>query len=217
MSEFARRRTIMVDTQVRPSDVTKFPIIEAMLSVPREQFVPDSLREAAYAGENLDIGQGRVLLEPRTFAKMLEAADIQPEDLVLDVACGLGYSAAVAARLAEAVIALEDNAELCAEAEAALAAAGADNVAVVEGQLVEGAAKHGPYDVVLIEGGVEVVPEALSAQLKPGGRIVAIFDDGHLGTAKVGYRTETAIDWRFAFNASGPKLTGFKRAEEFAL
>ncbi len=217
MNEFARRRTVMVDTQVRPSDVTKFPIIDAMLSVPREQFVPDSLREATYAGENLDIGQGRVLLEPRTFAKMLEAADIQPNDLVLDVACGLGYSAAVAARLAEAVIALEDNAELCAEAEAALADAGADNVAVVEGQLVDGAAKHGPYDVILIEGGVEVVPDVLGDQLKPGGRIVAIFDDGHLGAAKVGYRTETAIDWRFAFNASGPILTGFRRAQEFAL
>lgn len=207
----------MVDTQVRPSDVTKFPIIDAMLTVPREQFVPDSLREAAYAGENLEIGQGRVLLEPRTFAKMLEAADIQPDDLVLDVACGLGYSAAVAARLAEAVIALEDNAELCADAEAALADAGADNVAVVEGQLVVGAAKHGPYDVILIEGGVEIVPDALIDQLKPGGRMVAIFEEAHLGTVKVGYRTESAIDWRFSFNANGPVLTGFHRSEEFAL
>jgi len=207
----------MVDTQVRPSDVTKFPIIDAMLTVPREQFVPDSLREAAYAGDNIEIGQGRELLEPRTFAKMLEAADIQPDDLVLDVACGLGYSAAVAARLAEAVIALEDNAELCGDAEAALADAGADNVAVVEGRLADGAAKHGPYDVILIEGGVEVVPVALSDQLKPGGRIVAIFDDGHLGTVKVGYRTETAIDWRYAFNANGPVLDGFRRVEEFVL
>ncbi len=217
MSEFARRRTIMVDTQVRPSDVTKFPIINAMLIVPREAFVPDGRREAAYAGENLDIGQGRVLLEPRTFAKMLEVADIQPGDLVLDVACGFGYSAAVAAHLAEAVIALEDNAEFCAEAEAAISAAGADNVAVVEGRLAEGAAKHGPYDVILIEGGVEVVPDALTDQLKAGGRIVAIFDDGHLGTVKVGYRTDAAVDWRYAFNASGPVLAGFHRAAEFAL
>ena len=217
MSEFARRRTIMVDTQVRPSDVTKFPIIEAMLSVPREAFVPDALREAAYAEENLDIGQGRVLLEPRTFAKMLEAADIQPDDLVLDVACGIGYSAAVAARLAEAVIALEDSAELCAEAEVALGLASADNVAVVEGRLADGAAKHGPYDVILIEGGVEVVPDTFADQLKPGGRIVAIFNERHLGTVKVGYRTEDAIDWRFAFNATGPVLAGFHRAAEFAL
>ena len=207
----------MVDTQVRPSDVTKFPIIDAMLSVPRELFVPDSKREAAYAGDNLDLGYGRVLLEPRTLAKILEAADIQPGDLVLDIACGLGYSSAVAARLAEAVIALEDNAELCAQAEAALATANADNVAVVEGQLAEGAAKHGPYDVILIEGGVEVVPDTITDQLKLGGRIVALFDDGHLGTVKVGIRTESAVDWRFVFNASGPVLTGFKRENEFAL
>jgi protein-L-isoaspartate(D-aspartate) O-methyltransferase len=217
MSDFAHRRTIMVDTQVRPSDVTKFPIIEAMLSVPREQFVPNGRREAAYAGENLDIGQGRVLLEPRTFAKMLEAADIQAGDLVLDVACGLGYSAAVAAHMAEAVVALDDSAELCAEAEAALATAGADNVAVVEGQLAEGAAKHGPYDVILIEGGVEIVPDALTDQLKPGGRIVALFEDGHLGTVKVGYRTDDATDWRYAFNANAPVLAGFHRAAEFSL
>ncbi|MGI9389445.1 MAG: protein-L-isoaspartate O-methyltransferase family protein [Boseongicola sp.] len=217
MSDFAHRRTIMVDTQVRPSDVTKFPIINAMLTVPREQFVPDNRREAAYAGENLDIGYGRLLLEPRTFAKMLEVADIQPDDLVLDVACGLGYSAAVAAKLAEAVIALEDSGELCAEAEAALSAVGADNVAVVEGQLVEGAEKHGPYDVILIEGGVEAVPDSLCDQLKPGGRIVAIFDDGHTGTAKVGYRTEDSTDWLYAFNASGPVLPGFRCAQEFAL
>jgi len=217
MSEFARRRTIMVDTQVRPSDVTKFPIIDAMLSVPREEFVPDARREAAYAGENLDIGQGRVLLEPRTFAKMLEAAGIQPDDLVLDVACGLGYSAAVAAHLAEAVIALDDSAELCAEAETALAGAGADNVAVVEGALADGAAKHGPYDVILIEGGVEVVPDALTDQLKAGGRIIAMFKDGHLGSVKVGYCTDSGIDWRYAFNASGPVLTGFHHAAEFVL
>ncbi|MGI9393957.1 MAG: protein-L-isoaspartate O-methyltransferase family protein [Boseongicola sp.] len=217
MSDFAHRRTIMVDTQVRPSDVTKFPIINAMLTVPREQFVPDNQREAAYAGEDLDIGHGRMLLDPRTFAKMLEAADIQPDDLVLDVACGLGYSAAVAAKLAEAVIALENGAELCAEAEAALSEAGADNVAVVEGQLHEGAAKHGPYDVILIEGGVEVVPDTLCDQLKQGGRIVAIFEDAHLGTVKVGYRTENSTDWRYSFNASGPVLAGFQSTQEFAL
>ena len=117
MSEFARRRTIMVDTQVRPSDVTKFPIIDAMLSIPREVFVPTALQEAAYAGENLTIAPGRTLLDPRTFAKILEVVNIQPTDLVLDVACGIGYSSAVAAHLAEAVIALDDKADLCAEAD----------------------------------------------------------------------------------------------------
>lgn len=107
MTNFAARRTMMVDTQVRPNDVTKFPIIEAMLSVPREAFVPAQRREAAYVGGNIDVGDGRVLLEARTLAKMLDALDIQPTDLVLDIGCGLGYSAAVIARMAEAVVAVE--------------------------------------------------------------------------------------------------------------
>ena len=91
MSDFQTRRTMMVDTQVRPSDVTKFPIIDAMLSVPREAYVPQSQRQAAYASDNLEVGAGRWLLEPRTFAKMLDALSIQAGDLVLDIGCGLGY------------------------------------------------------------------------------------------------------------------------------
>lgn len=217
MSEFARRRTIMVDTQVRPSDVTKFPIIDAMLSVPREAFVPNALQEAAYAGENLEIAPGRILLDPRTFAKILEAVNIQPTDMVLDVGAGLGYSSAIAGHLAEAVIALEDSAEMVGEAEAALAAVGVDNVAVVEGALNEGAAKHGPYDVILIQGGVEEVPETLIDQLKDGGRIAAIFEDGRLGTVRVGHKSDGGVSWRYAFNGDAPLVAGFAKASAFAL
>src|SRR5690606_35279276 len=129
MSDFAARRTIMVDTQVRPNDVTKFPIISAMLTVRREAFVPGAQREAAYAGVNLDIGGGRVMLEPRTLAKMLDALDIQREDLVLDVGCGFGYAAAVIAQMAEAVIALETDEMLAGEAQARLSSEGFDNIA----------------------------------------------------------------------------------------
>ena len=217
MIDFARRRTIMVDTQVRPSDVTKFPVIDAMLSVPRETFVPDALREAAYAGENLAISEARTLLDPRTFAKMLDVADVGPTDLVLDIGCGQGYSAAVIARMAEAVVALEDSAEMCAEAENALGAAGADNVAVVEGPLTAGAAQHGPYDLIMLEGAVEHLPDAILGQLKDGGRIVAIFADARLGTVRIGYNVDGAVNWRFAFNGSAPLLPGFERAPGFVL
>jgi len=207
----------MVDTQIRPSDVTKFPIIEAMLAVPRELFVPADRRDAAYIGENVPLGGSRVVLDPRTLAKMLEAADIQPDELVLDIGAGLGYSAAVAARLAEAVIGLEENPEFAAEAERALAETGADNVAVVEGTLANGAPRHGPYDVILVEGAVAHVPAALTDQLKDGGRIVAIFADGALGTVRLGYRIDEAISWRFAFNAGAPVLPGFEASREFVL
>lgn len=207
----------MVDTQVRPSDVTKFPIIEAMLTVPREAFVPTGRREAAYIGENLPLGPRRVILEARTLAKMLDALDIQPDELVLDVAPGLGYSSAVIARLAEAVIALEEDPSFAAEAEAALAENGADNVAVIEGPLAEGASKHAPYDVITIQGAVEEVPGALLGQLKDGGRIAALFMDGTLGICRIGYFVDGHVTWRDAFNASAPVLPGFERQRAFVL
>lgn len=218
MTDFAQRRTTMVDTQVRPSDVTKFPIIEAMLSVPRENFVPAGRRDVAYAGEHVTLGEGRVVLDPRALAKMLDAADISPDEMVLDIGTGLGYSSAVAARMAEAVVALEENPDFAAEAERSLADAAADNVAVVEGKLTEGAAKHGPYDVILLQGAVQSVPDALTDQLKDGGRIVAIFDEaGSSGAVHVGFKDEGRVSWRFVFNASAPLLPGFEAERVFAL
>ncbi len=216
MQDFATRRTMMVDTQVRPNDVTKFPIIEAMLHVPREEFVPPARREAAYVGENLALGEGRFLLEPRNFAKMLDALDIQPGDLVLDVGAGLGYSSAVIARMAEAVVAVE-NADLASQAEGALTQFGTDNVAVVTAPLTEGAPEHGPYDVMIIEGAVEMVPEVLIAQLKEGGRIAAIFMAEALGIARIGYRIDGEMSWRDIFNGTAPLLPGFARERGFVL
>jgi protein-L-isoaspartate(D-aspartate) O-methyltransferase len=217
MSEFSTRRVMMVDTQVRPSDVTKFPIIDAMLTVPRETYVPADRREAAYVGENLAIGQGRVMLEARTLAKLLDALDIQPGEMVLDLGCGLGYSTAVIARLAETVVAVEADEALAADAGRILSECGVDNAIVVTGPLAAGAAKHAPYDVITIEGGVETVPASLLAQLKDGGRIGAIFMEGAVGTVKVGYKAGDQVTWRAAFNAAAPLLDGFARPKRFVL
>jgi len=217
MISFEERRRVMVDTQVRPSDVTRFPVIEAMLTVPRERFVPESKREAAYAGENVSLGDGRVMLEPRTLAKILDAVNIQPTEAVLDVACGLGYSTAVVAQLAEAVVGVESDRRMAREAEQTLADEGVDNAVVVEGDLVEGAARHGPYDVILVQGGVERVPDALADQLSDGGRIACIFMDGELGIVRLGLKTDGAITWRFAFNAAAPVLEGFTAERAFSL
>ena len=217
MTDFAARRTMMVDTQVRPSDVTKYPVIEAMLAVPREAFVPGSRREAAYVGGNLEIAPGRVMLEARTLAKMLDSLDIQPTDLVLDVGCGLGYSAAVIARMAEAVVALEEDSGLAEQAQARLSAEGADSAAVVTQALAGGAPRHGPYDVIVIEGAAETVPEAILAQLKEGGRIGCLFMDGALGACRIGHKIDGTVTWRFAFNAAAPILPGFAASRQFTL
>ena len=216
MSDFAARRVMMVDNQIRPSDVTKYPVIAAMLAVAREEFVPADRREAAYVGENLPLGPARVLLEPRTLAKMLDALNIQGNELVLDVGAGLGYSAAVIARMAEAVVAVE-SAPMAAEAQAALAAQRVDNVAVIEADPAAGSPRHAPFDVIVIEGGVEEVPAALLAQLKPGGRIGALFMQGALGVVRIGTQTGDGLVWRDAFNAAAPVMPGFGRARAFTL
>lgn len=217
MADFATRRMIMVDTQVRPSDVTKFPIIDAMLTVPRERFVPAERRETAYVGEHLPMGGGRVLLDPRTFAKLLDGLDISRGDVVLDVGCGLGYSTAVLAKLADFVVGLEEDVQTCNQAQALLSELGIDNAAIAAGRLIDGSPKAGPYDVILVGGAVAELPAALTDQLKDGGRIAAIWAEGALGTARIGTRHGGRISWRFAFNAAAPLLPGFARSSAFAL
>ncbi|MDQ7775968.1 protein-L-isoaspartate O-methyltransferase family protein [Paracoccus aminovorans] len=217
MTDFAQRRTMMVDTQVRPNEVTSYPVIEAMLTVPREQFVPDSRRDVAYAGENIDLAPDRVLLEPRTLGRMMDVLALQNSDLVLDVACGYGYGAAVMARIAEAVVAVESDEAMAAEAESRLAAQDVFNVAVVRGPLAEGCASQAPYDAILVEGAIEIFPDALAEQLREGGRVVALFREGNLGTVRLGRKLDGRVNWRFSFNAGAPLLPGFAKPRGFVL
>ncbi len=217
MIDFATRRRIMVDTQVRPSDVTKFPIIEALLTVPREIFVPPNSRELAYAEGNIPLGDNRVLLDPRTLAKMLDALNLTGDELVLDIGGGFGYSSAVTAKNAQAVVLLEENAEWATEAPTLLAEVSADNVVVQDGKLVDGAPEFGPYDVIILQGGIVELPDTIVGQLKAGGRIAAIFVEQALGAVRIGYKYGNEISWRFAFHASAPILSGFDAVREFEL
>lgn len=221
MTDFAAARQAMVDCQVRPSDVTRYAIIEAMLWVPREQFVPKSRRDIAYAGAEVEISPGRVLLDPRIFAKMLEAAAIGSRDLVLDLAPGTGYSTAVIARMAEAVVAIEPDAELAQSAQSVLTQLEIDNAVVTQGDAAAGDAAHGPYDVIMINGAVEQLPETLAAQLKQGGRLVAVFRQGSAGQDSVGQcqvqtRVGSAMSRRYVFDADLAVLDGFEKRAAFA-
>jgi protein-L-isoaspartate(D-aspartate) O-methyltransferase len=217
LPDFAASRTIMVDTQVRPADVTSFPIIQAMLHVPREAFVPPGRVEVAYVGENLLLAPGRVLLDPRSFAKLLEALDLGPADRVLHVGAGFGYGTAVLARIAGRVVAVEEDAGLAEAAAAALAGQGVANATLLARPLADGAPEAAPFDAILIEGAVEAVPDALLAQLAPDGRIGAIFAEGELGTARVGHEAGGRVHWRYAFNAGAPEPRQDRRAAAFVL
>lgn len=215
MADYAERRRTMVDTQVRPSDVTSFPVLDAMLTIPREAFVPDARRDLAYAGAPVDLTATRQLMEARSIAKILQALDLQPGDLVLEIAPGLGYTTALLASLTDAVVAVEEDATLAAEAEAALSSQEIDNAAVLHAPLTAGSAKNAPYDAIVIFGGVAQMPQALIDQLKEEGRIMAVFMQGALGEARLGRKIDGAISWRVEFNATAPVLPGFERVAGF--
>ncbi len=213
-TDYKAQRQAMVDCQVRPSDVTKFPIIAAMAECPREEFVPDNLRSVAYQGDHLTLADGRALLDPRVFAKMLNEVDIQPDEFVLDIGCGLGYSSAVVSHIAEAVVALEAG-DMADAAASNLAAHAVDNAVAVKGALSDGAPMHAPYDVITVQGGVEFLPESICAQLKEGGRIVCVFMDRSPGECCVGVKRAGHISWRAAFNADAPLIAGYEKEERF--
>lgn len=219
MIDFARARRTMVDTQIRVNDVTDARIIEALLSVPREAFVPEARRELAYIDDDVAVNEAapgkpaRYLIELMVLAKMVHAAAIGPDDAVLDIGVATGYSSAVLARLAASVVALEEDEALVAAARQALASAG--NVTVVAGALAQGAAQQGPYDAILLEGVVEVVPEALLSQLKDGGRLVAVVGAGRAAKCLVHTRIGNEISARPIFDAAIPPLPGFAAVRGF--
>jgi len=217
MNDYTTARTMMVDCQVRPSDVTRYPIIEAMLHVPRELYVPSGMKPVAYAGEHLALDDGRIVFDPRVFGKLLDGVALSSRDLVLDLGCGLGYSTAVIAHICEAVIAIEPDERMAAEAAETLSDQGVDNAVVSPGALTEGDAAHGPYDVILVQGGVETIPQTLIDQLKPGGRMAAVFMSDRSGQARIGTKTDTGMAWRHAFDATAPVLNGFETPASFQL
>lgn len=216
----AIQRKNMVESQVRPSDVTDRRILRAMLELPREAFVPEAVKALAYIDGPVPLTEvGRVrraLLPARIFAKLVQAADIEPSATVLDVGAGTGYSSALLARLAAGVVALESDPELAAAATRNLASAGASNVSVITGDLAGGSPQEGPYDAIIVEGAVEREPRELLEQLKAGGRLVAIAGGGRGGRATVWRRDDSTFGALVIFDAAADVLPGFEKAEEFA-
>jgi len=214
--DFAVARENMVENDVRTNDVTDRRLIAAMRAVPREEFVPTAQRDIAYGGLSVPIGGSRFLLEARCFSKLVQAADIQSGESVLDIGCGSGYSAVVLGRLAGQVVAVEEDESLAQAAERNIAAAGTANIVLARGPLSQGAATHGPYDVILIEGTIEEVPLALAEQLKPDARLLAVIASGNrLGRAMCFVHAGEGLSGRALFDASVPRLPGFAKKRAF--
>lgn len=204
-------RNAMVDSQVRTDDVTDPLLTGALRAIARERFVPPSLASVAYMGEAVEVGAGRFLLDPRSFAKLTQLAGIKPGDSVLDVGTATGYSAAVFAALGADVTALESDAGL---AEAAKANLGAE-ASVVTGPLAAGWAKGAPYDVIFLNGAVPARPDGLLEQLKTGGRLVGIVTDRGVGKAHIFLKSAGGHSSRVAFDATVAPLPGFELAPSF--
>ncbi|MBP2294737.1 protein-L-isoaspartate O-methyltransferase family protein [Azospirillum rugosum] len=216
MSEYAAARLNMVEGQIRPNKVTDHRLVEAMLDIPREVFVPQAARGIAYVDEDIAIGGGRYLMEPMVFARMLQEVGVEETDVVLDIGCATGYSTAVLARLAATVVGVESDASLAQRAGEALAEVGAVNATVVTGPLTEGHAAKAPYDVIVFEGLVAEVPEAITAQLADGGRLIAtVMGDRGVGEVKLYQRIGGVVSGRILFEAHSRPLPGFEAKPKF--
>jgi protein-L-isoaspartate(D-aspartate) O-methyltransferase len=215
--DFNTARRNMIECQLRPNKIVDEALIASMADAPRERFLPEELRGVAYVDEDLRISPGRSLLEPAIMARLLQELMLDPGDAVLDIASGTGYAAAVMARLAGSVFALESDPALQAKAAELFADLALDNVVPVEGGLTAGCADHAPFNAILIEGAVDSVPQAILDQLADGGRLAAIVMDKGIGRATL-YRKDGAhLSHRVLFDAYVPELAEFAAAPGFSL
>jgi protein-L-isoaspartate(D-aspartate) O-methyltransferase len=215
--DFQAQRIKMVDGQLRTTDVTGHALLNAFLEVPREIFVPEAKRELAYLDADIEVAPGRHLMEPSPLAKLISLADVKAGDKALLIGCDTGYAAAILAKLAAKVVALETDSELAAAASANMASLGVSNVEVVTGDLKSGYSKSAPYDVIVFGGSVETIPASVHAQLSDGGRLAVVEKTGTLGVARLYVKRGKDVSGRFGFNTMAPLLPGFVREPAFSL
>jgi len=209
-------RLNMVESQLRTNKVTDEAVLAAFLAVPRERFVPPELSGIAYIDDNLPLGGGRVLLAPMVLARLLQLASVRSEDKVLEIGAATGYAAAILARLAEHVVTLENDGRLAAVARARLKELTAGNVTLVEGPLDRGYPAGAPYDVIVVDGAVAAIPDAVAQELAEGGRLVTVVKpEQGMGSGVLMTRIDGRLSQRPAFDAAAPLLPGLQPAPAF--
>jgi protein-L-isoaspartate(D-aspartate) O-methyltransferase len=213
--DFSAARETMVESQIRTADVTEPALLGAFRRTARERFIPQNQMALAYADAEVRYETGRILLRPRDFAKLVQAADIKPTDVVLDLACARGYSTAVLAQISDTVVGLETSVDDVNRATDLLMEAGILNAAVVQGDLKRGASEHGPFNVILLAGAVDSVPEAWFSQLADGGRLAVIVRKGRVGRATIYTKSGQAVGDRVEFDANAPFVEGFAPEASF--
>lgn len=209
-------REIMVDSQIRPNDVSDPAIVAAFLQTPREAFVPMSKKSVAYSEAEIETSEGRALWTPMDTAKLVKAAQVKPGDIVLVVGAGAGYEAALLSHLAETVLALEESEELVEEMIELFGKLDVDRAVPVQGAIDAGLAAEAPFDVIYVCGMVETVPEAWTSQLADGGRLAVVMQkEKDIGRGTVHTRAGDVVSHREVFDACPPKFHAFDRAAGF--
>jgi len=217
MTDFALARRNMVESQLRPNRVTNAQLLAVIGELPRERFLPDGMRSVAYADDDVPVGNGRFLMEPMVLARLIQTLQPRPDDRALVVASGRGYGAALLARLVKSVVAVESDPLLAAAADQTAKELGLSGVSRMVGELEAGAAASAPYDVILIEGAVRQVPQAIFDQLADGGRLATIVAGpaGVLGVAQLFVKEGGVASGRPLFDAGTPLLPGFAPPPRF--
>lgn len=214
--DYAAARRVMVDSQVRVNDVTSPQVVSAFSTVPREVFVPKSMRASAYAELEIETSEQRAMWLPRDLGKMLRALEPEASDVSLVIGAGAGYRAALLGHVTEAVIALEDDEALVDQMAERFAEIGMDEAVAVQGDLAKGLPDQGPFDVILIGGMVETVSQAWLDQLTDGGRLGIVVANGQsVGSARIYKRAGDTFAYREAFECCPPVLPGFEKKTEF--
>jgi protein-L-isoaspartate(D-aspartate) O-methyltransferase len=214
--DFAQARDMMVESQVRPNDVTDTRILHAMRTLPRERFAPAHKRTLAYGDLEIEVAPGRVLMRPRDLSKLIHALGAKENERGLEIAGATGYGAAVLAACCKEVVALDPDPELSFAARAALESSGVMNVQTVSTAMADGWPDGAPYDLIVLNGGAEIVPDAWLAQLAPGGRLAMIVRQGAAGSARVYTKSGETIAYRVAFDAAPPVAPGLQKPPAFA-
>ncbi len=213
--DYALARQHMVDSQIRTNKVTDERLIEAIRALPRERFVPEALRPRSYVDDDIELAPGRYLMEPMVTGRLIQAAAVKSTDMALVVGAATGYAAALLAKLANTVVALEADGALSQRAGTTFAELGIDNAAVVEGQHAAGCARHAPYDVIFLDGAVEQLPQAIVDQLGEGGRMVGVALEGGVGRAMLWLKSGGILSKRILFDANVTPLPGFSLPARF--
>jgi protein-L-isoaspartate(D-aspartate) O-methyltransferase len=213
--DFARARDLMVETQVRTNDVTDLRVLHAMRTLPRERFVPPQRRSLAYADMEVEVAPGRTLVRPRDLSKLIQALGPQAHERALEIAGGTGYGAAVLALCCKDVIAHDPDPNLSFAAQAALESCGLKNAKTVSDPIANGWDDDAPYDLIMVNGGAEIVPDAWLQQLAPNGRLGVIVRAGAAGSARIYTKSGETIAYRIAFDAAPPVVPGLEKPPAF--